>query len=77
MQKERLICESPVRLRDMSLQEKAEISSLKKSNDEHLNKIKMLTKEIEFTKQDNLSYESQIVELKDQVETEFNSNSIC
>ncbi len=51
----------------MSLQDKSEITSLRKSNDDLANKIKSLSKEIDAIKQDNFSYESQVADLKDQV----------
>ncbi len=51
----------------MSLQDKTEITVLRKSNEEHLNKIKSLSKEIDAIKQENFSNESLITDLKDQV----------
>lgn len=55
------------RLRDLSLQDKNEISGLKKSNEELTTKIKATTKENETLKEEAAVFKSQINELKDQV----------
>ena len=55
------------RLRDLSLQDKTEISGLKKSNEEFSAKLKTTTKENETLKEEVTLYKSQINELKDQV----------
>lgn len=55
------------RLRDLNLQDKADLTSQRKQNEDNLNKIKTFTKEIETLKSENNSYMNQIVELKDQV----------
>jgi dynactin 1 len=54
-------------LRDLSLQDKAEINNLRKQNDESQTKLKSLTKENENLKEEKISNMTQINELNDQV----------
>ena len=63
-------------MRDLSLQDKTELNSLRKQNDDFSNKIKQLTKEIESLKTENGSYLLQINELKDQVTATLGSVEI-
>jgi dynactin 1 len=60
-------------MRDLSLQDKGELNSLRKQNDELTTKLKQLTKEIESLKTENGSFLLQINELKDQVTANLGS----
>lgn len=55
------------RLRDLSLQDKTEIGGLRKQNEEHVQKLKSLTKESDTLKSENTLLLAQINDLKDQV----------
>jgi hypothetical protein len=54
----------------MSLQDKGDLNTLRKQNEEFSAKISKLTKETEILKVDNADYLSQIMELKDQVDND-------
>ncbi len=56
-----------IKLRDLSLQDKSEINSLRKQNEENQKKLTSLTKENESLKEQNSSNMIEINELKDQV----------
>lgn len=56
-----------IKLRDISVQDKAELNSIRKVNEELNTKIKSLQKDFDNLKAENTDYMSQIVELKDQV----------
>jgi dynactin 1 len=60
-------------MRDLNLQDKGELNSLRKQNEEFTNKVKQLTKEIESLKSENGSFLVQINELKDQVTANLGS----
>ncbi len=55
------------RLRNLSLQDKADINSLRKNNEEMQVKLKSLNKDHENLKADNESHLAQLNELRDQV----------
>ena len=58
-------------MRDLNLQDKSELNTLRKQNDENVVKINRLTKETETLKNENTSNMAQIVDLKDQVNNFF------
>jgi dynactin 1 len=56
-----------LKLRDLSIQDKGEISSIKKQNEEFQQKLKVFGKENETLKTERVEFLNQINELKDQV----------
>ncbi|CAF0807877.1 unnamed protein product [Brachionus calyciflorus] len=65
-----------IKLRDLNIQDKAEISSLKKSNEEMTQKISRFQKEIDVLKEEKETFLVQISELNEQVTATLGSEQI-